>query len=232
MQAIILAGGFGTRLSKVLSGIPKPMAPIDKKPFLAFLLDYLKTQGITHVRLSLHHLHHKIQDYFQSNYNDIAIDYSIESEPLGTGGAIVNALSTMKTNGPVFVLNGDTLFKLNYRDFYQQHQNNQSSLTMALRVVEDCHRYGSVTLCSNEIVAFTEKGHHGPSLINAGVYLMDPDLFSSFQLPAHFSFEKDFVFRYLNKLRPQAFISNDYFIDIGVVDDYVRANAEMSVVIA
>lgn len=249
MRAIILVGGFGTRLRSVLPNLPKPMAPIQQKPFLAHLLDYLETQGITDVIFSVHYLREKIQDYFQSNYNNINISYAIEPEPLGTGGAIAYAFSVAQEqfrlqthtqpaqpallpvreseSNAYFVLNGDTFLKLDYRAMLAQHQRSGTSITMALRCVPDGSRYGKVVEQDGTIVAFREKGVAGPGLINAGVYLIDPTLFAQFPQPAHFSLESDFLVPHLSELKPQAFIANDYFIDIGIPEDYERALVEM-----
>lgn len=230
MRAIILVGGFGTRLRAVLPDLPKPLAPIDNKPFLAHLLNYLKQHGITSVIFSVHYLREKFRDYFQSHYAGIHIAYAEEDEPLGTGGAIVNALSMLNTTQPVFVLNGDTFVKLDYQAMYQQHHAT-TTMTMALRSVEDCNRYGNVMTSENRVTAFREKGEQGPGLINAGVYLINPNLFAAFSLPKQFSFEKDFIFPYVTALRPQYFLTHDYFIDIGIPDDYARAKVELPVLV-
>ena len=227
MKAIILVGGFGARLRSVLPDIPKPMAPIGDKPFLAHLLHYLQQQGITHVIFSVHYLKEKIQTYFQSHYAGISIDYAEEDEPLGTGGAMVNALSMIKTNEPIFILNGDTFVKLDYQLMYKEHVKNAGKLTIALRSVNDCSRYGKVICEKNIITTFKEKGEIGPGFINAGVYLIHPDLFSAYHLPAQFSFERDFLFPHLFILKPQAFHADNYFIDIGMPADYARAQKEL-----
>lgn len=228
MKAIILVGGFGTRLRSVLPDVPKPMAPIlADKPFLAYLLDYLQQQGIRQVIFSVHYRREKIQDYFKAQYRDISIEYAIEDEPLGTGGAIVYALSTQFMHEPVFVLNGDTFVKLDYRAMYAAHEQSNAQLSMALREVSDCVRYGKVVTNANSIVEFREKGESGAGLINAGVYLLNPNLFIPFNLPLQFSFENDFLLPHLATLSPQAFIAQDYFIDIGIPDDYTRAQAEL-----
>lgn len=224
MQAIVLVGGFGTRLRTVLADVPKPMAPIQDKPFLAHLLHYLKKHGITKVVFPVHYMGEKIRAYFQSHYAGIAIQYVEEEQPLGTGGAIVNALKEMpETHEPVFVLNGDTFLQLDYQAMYEQHQCAGSALTMALRRVDDCSRYGKVVSENKRITEFREKGEHGQGLINAGVYLIHPDLFAQFDLPLQFSFENDFLIPHLSALSPQPFIANDYFIDIGIPEDYARA---------
>lgn len=229
MRAIILVGGFGTRLQSILADVPKPMAPIDNKPFLAYLISFLKHQGITEVLLSVHYLREQIQTYFQSNYDGITIRYAVEEEPLGTGGAIAHALSEMQADEPIFVLNGDTFVKLDYTAMYQQHESSHALMTMALRSTDDCCRYGKAVVEDREVVAFKEKGEKGIGFINAGVYLINPDLFAQFNLPWQFSFEKDFLLPHISVIKPQAFIANDYFIDIGVPDDYSRAKVELPI---
>ncbi|HEX4044458.1 MAG TPA: nucleotidyltransferase family protein [Gammaproteobacteria bacterium] len=232
MKAIILVGGKGTRLRSVISDLPKPMAPIGNKPFLAHLLHYLAQQGMTHVVFSAHYLWEKIQTYFQSQYAGITIEYAIEDEPLGTGGAIVHALSLFKDKNPVFVLNGDTLVKLDYQAMYRQHQLQavgQPALTLALRSVADCQRYGNVVLEKQRVIQFQEKGKIGPGLISAGVYLLNAAVFAAgtWSLPKQFSFETDFLLTQLAALQPYAFMTDDYFIDIGIPEDYARAQVEL-----
>ncbi len=223
MQAIILAGGFGTRLRSVIGNIPKPMAPIQGKPFLAYLLDYLQSQGITEVVLSVHYLYEQIQTYFSNAYRGIAIHYAIEDQPLGTGGAIVHALESIKTLHPVFVLNGDTFLQLDYRNMWDLHTKNSPVLTMALRSVPDCYRYGAVQVEGNTVNSFSEKGVVQAGLINAGVYLIEPTLFHNLPINKQFSFENEFLFPFVKQLKPQAFLVDNYFIDIGIPEDYANA---------
>ncbi len=144
MQAIILAGGFGTRLRSVLADVPKPMAPIHGKPFLAYLMDYLLAQGITEIILSVHYLREQIEEYFQGSYRGVPVNYVVEDQPLGTGGAIIKSLQYVDPSRPVFVLNGDTYLELNYQDMFDQHQKNSPRMSMALRKISDCSRYGVV----------------------------------------------------------------------------------------
>ncbi len=226
MQAVILAGGFGTRLRSVLADVPKPMAPIHGKPFLAYLIDYLKLQGITEIVLSVHYLKEQIQAYFETSYDGIAIRYAIEDQPLGTGGAIVKSLAFVDVSQPVFVLNGDTFLKMDYQAMMQQHQAAMSSMTMALRKLADCSRYGVVFTEGTAVTAFKEIGSSDAGLINAGVYLMNPQLLKDRVDGEAFSFERDFLFPQISSLQPQAFITDNYFIDIGVPEDYARAVSE------
>lgn len=228
MRAIILAGGFGTRLQSVLGQVPKPMAPIADKPFLAHLLHYLKKQGMTEIVLSLHYLREQFAAYFGQEYLGMKIHYAIEEEPLGTGGAMAFALAQLPNDEPVFVLNGDTFVKLNYRAMYAAHIDKHARLTFALREVLDCSRYGRVITDQEKITAFAEKGQGGRGLINAGVYLLSPNLFHGYQVPKKFSFETEFINVYFTSLRPSYYLANDYFIDIGIPEDYARAQRELS----
>jgi D-glycero-alpha-D-manno-heptose 1-phosphate guanylyltransferase len=226
MQAIILAGGFGTRLRSVLQAVPKPMAPIHGKPFLAYLIDYLILQGITDIVLSVHYLREQIQDYFQTAYGGVSIAYAVENEPLGTGGAIVKSLEFVDRAQPVFVLNGDTFLKLDYQSMFATQSANVSNITMALRRIADCSRYGVVLTAGQRVTAFQEQGANEVGLINAGVYLINPKLFAGFALPEQFSFERDFLFPKIAALNPCAFIVDEYFIDIGIPADYSQAIAD------
>jgi D-glycero-alpha-D-manno-heptose 1-phosphate guanylyltransferase len=228
MQAIILAGGFGTRLRSVLADVPKPMAPLHGKPFLAYLLDYLEAQGITEVVLSVHYLREQIEGYFKQAYRNISIEYAVEEQPLGTGGAIVKSLPLIDATRPTFVLNGDTFLKMDYRAMMDEHQQHAPLLTMALRKIADCSRYGVVVTEDSQVVAFKEQGGAYPGLINAGVYLLTPELFRLNKLPEQFSFERDFLFPHVAVVKPHAFVVEDYFIDIGIPEDYERAALEFA----
>jgi D-glycero-alpha-D-manno-heptose 1-phosphate guanylyltransferase len=230
MQAIILAGGFGTRLRSVLADVPKPMAPIHGKPFLAYLIDYLKTQGITDIILSVHYLREQIEAYFKESYAGIHVRYAIEEQPLGTGGAIVKSLELVDPTQPVFVLNGDTFLKINYRGMLAIHQRSEAIMTMALRKIADCSRYGVVSTENNHAIGFQEQGSSAPGLINAGVYLMSPALLHGKRRLEPFSFERDFLFPQIALLKPRVYLADDYFIDIGIPADYERALQELDTI--
>ena len=226
MQALILAGGFGTRLRALLEDTPKPMAPIQGKPFLAHLITYLQQQGVTEVVLSVHYLRKQIENYFQDHYQDVAIRYVIEDAPLGTGGAIKNAIKVMQITQPFFVLNGDTFLKLNYRAMLEAHRARGAQITLALHKTSDCGRYGAVTVQNNIIASFKEKTAQGSGWINAGIYLIHPEILLGIT-EQMFAFEKDFLVPNLRTLKPRAFCVNDYFIDIGTPEDYHRATLEL-----
>lgn len=227
MQAIILVGGFGTRLQSVVPDVPKPMAPIQDKPFLAYLLDMLHAQGVRHVIFSVHYLREIIEQYFKNQYRDITIHYAVESTPLGTGGAMKHAMQYVNPAQPVWVLNGDTYVEFDAQAMWSAHQAHAASLTMALRQVSDCARYGKVVVHEETIIGFAEKGEAGFGLINAGVYLLNPAIFDLYPLPQQFSFEQDFMIPHVQTLKPTAYLADGYFIDIGIPEDYARAFTDL-----
>ncbi|MEI6575659.1 MAG: nucleotidyltransferase family protein [Bacteroidota bacterium] len=225
MEAIILAGGLGTRLQSVVSEMPKCMAPVAGKPFLAYVLERLVNEGLTHAILSVGYKHEMITSHIGNNYNGIPISYAIEYEPLGTGGGIRMAMAYAKEDN-VFVLNGDTVFEVNLPLMDAYHQENDFDLTMALRQLEDTSRYGAVELEANgSVVRFLEKGFFtGPGLINGGIYCIRRKSLLALDLPEKFSFEKDLLEK--NILNLGGFPSDAYFIDIGIPEDYERAQKE------
>ncbi|MCQ2298596.1 MAG: nucleotidyltransferase family protein [Bacteroidales bacterium] len=227
-EAVILAGGFGTRLRHVVSDVPKPMAPIGERPFLEILIDYLATFGYDHIVLSTGYLHEKIEQHFGCEYKGIRISYAQETTPLGTGGGILNALQHCQ-NETVTVLNGDTMFKVDYSALEQFHQQNGTMLSIFLRQVDDTSRYGSVEIDnSHRIIRFAEKSEsQGQGWINGGIYRMDKALFDGYQVGDTFSFEKDIMQANYQSKSLFALPSSSYFIDIGVPDDYFRAQKEL-----
>lgn len=230
MQAIILTGGFGTRLQAVVKSVPKTMADINGKPFLSFVLDYLSRFEVRTLVLCTGYLQEKIIEYFGDSCRGMKISYSKEENPLGTGGAIVNALKYIDKNQPIIVLNGDSFLKIDYKKLMDFHLEKKSDLTIALRKMKDCARYGSVEINNeNLITEFKEKDKKSAceGLINGGVYVINPKIFSDFDLTESFSFEKDFMMKYLRELQPYGFVVDNYFIDIGIPDDYKKAQVEL-----
>lgn len=224
-EAIILAGGFGTRLQSVVNDVPKPMAPINNEPFLNYQLRYLKHYGITKVILSVGHLHEKITSYYKNNFEGIEIEYCIEESPLGTGGGIRLAMEKAKAK-TVLVLNGDSFFDINLNDFDTQHDSFLADCSLALRRVTNASRYGTIKLGADcEIVSFKEKdGVEKPGLINAGVYLLSKDVYLE-NTPAktNLSIEKDFFEKKISEISLLGFEYQGYFIDIGIPEDYTKA---------
>lgn len=226
-EAIILAGGFGTRLQTVVHDVPKPMAPVCGRPFLEFQLDYLCAHGISHVVLSTGHLSEVIVAHFGSQYKSIKLDYAVETTPLGTGGAIVFAAE--KINGDFFwVLNGDSLFDVDLAEMEKQHFIGTNDFSLALRKVEDVSRYGEVETDSKQkIIAFNEKSSFSkPGYINGGVYFLQKAALLKYALKGKFSIEKEIFMARITPLVMKGFYSDGYFIDIGIPTDYQRAQDE------
>lgn len=227
MRAILLAGGMGTRLRTVVQDVPKPMAPVAGRPFLSHLLDYLEGQGVDEAILSVGYLRHVIIDAIGEQHGGVRIRYAIEEEPLGTGGGLRKALA-MTGGFPVFALNADTLVHLDYKAMLRHQAEAGANLSIALRAVEDTTRYGSARVEDGRIVSFAAADRPGqPGLINAGVYLFGENILAH-GLPPAFSFERDFLEPKIAELKPLAFVADGYFIDIGVPEDYRRAQMELA----
>jgi D-glycero-alpha-D-manno-heptose 1-phosphate guanylyltransferase len=223
--AIILAGGFGTRLQSVVSDLPKPMAPINGEPFLNYQLNYLKQYGIKNVILSVGYLSDKIKDFYGSNFNGLQIDYVAEESPLGTGGGIRLALEKCHDD-LALVLNGDSFFDVDLTKFYNLHIEKRSQISLALRKVKDAARYGTIeTNKEYKIISFKEKsGVSSEGTINGGVYILDKTIFLRSTPPlSNFSIEKDFFEKQLTLFTINGFEFEGYFIDIGIPEDYLKA---------
>ena len=225
-EAVILAGGFGTRLSHVVSDVPKPMAPVYGRPFLCYLLDRLADAGIQRVVLATGYMHEVIETYFGTGYQGLEIIYSNEDQPLFTGGAIRQAAEKIQSEDFV-VLNGDTLFDIDFQQLYDFHTSHNAHLSIALRRVEDTGRYGAVTCENDRIVAFHEKTEsQGAGDINGGIYAINRAWLLNQDLPTKFSFEKELMQPLAGDPHFYGLSFNDYFIDIGVPEDYFRAQQE------
>ncbi|AFL75871.1 nucleotidyltransferase family protein [Thiocystis violascens] len=222
MQAIILAGGLGTRLRGVIADLPKPMAPINGRPFLAYVLDALDVAGFDSAILAIGYRSEAIHDHFGEEYRRLRLHYSVEHEPLGTGGAIRLALE-QATEPTVFVVNGDTFLQVDYRAMLKAHLDASASLSLAVHALPDVARYGALERQDGRVRGFLEKGRVGPGAINAGTYLVSRELFERYALPRVCSFETDLLMPHVAEIAPLAFETGGLFIDIGVPEDYVRA---------
>jgi D-glycero-alpha-D-manno-heptose 1-phosphate guanylyltransferase len=227
MEAIILAGGFGTRLKGVVNDVPKSMASVNEKPFLEYLLNFLSGQGIQKAILSVGYLKEPIREHFHDRYRNIRISYAIEEEPLGTGGAVLNSLKHVEGERAV-VMNGDSMFRIDLNALQQLHQANNADVSIALRYLEDTSRYGSVIIDpSKRIVGFREKNAESSSgYINGGIYLINRKYFTETPFPARFSIEKDCFEKCYSTSRMFGYPSRGYFLDIGIPEDYMRAQDE------
>ncbi|KAK3604837.1 hypothetical protein CHS0354_000499 [Potamilus streckersoni] len=225
--AIILAGGFGTRLQSVVSDVPKPMAPINGLPFLSYILNSLSFYNISKVILSVGYKHDVIQNYFGELWKNIGITYALETIPLGTGGAINLALTY--TNEPqVFVLNGDTFFDINFFDLAVCHKEKHAGITVAVKEVINKGRYGSIAIQDDQkIISFSEKQNDQSGLINGGIYALDTHFYEGIKAKeGSFSLEKDVLELAVSTNLIYAFKSDGYFIDIGIPEDYLKAQVD------
>jgi D-glycero-alpha-D-manno-heptose 1-phosphate guanylyltransferase len=229
LDALVLAGGFGTRLAAVVPDLPKPMAPVAGKPFLELLLGALRSKGVRRVVLSLGYRAEMIRshfgDLFRSRFGDMDIRYVIEDRPLGTGGAIRAGLAQCRGDAAL-VVNCDTLLDLDVAAITAQWQARRRPLLVACHV-DDTARYGRVDSDEGRLVRFAEKGVAGPGWINSGHYVLPRSLFDGHALPETFSFEADFVVPRLATLGFEVVESAGSFIDIGVPEDYQRAQTEL-----
>jgi D-glycero-alpha-D-manno-heptose 1-phosphate guanylyltransferase len=228
-EAIILAGGFGTRLQEVLPDLPKALAPINGRPFLDYQFDYLDVFGINHIILSVGYMHEKIIGHYGNQYKDIKLDYAIETEPLGTGGGLLLAMQKVEGNS-VIVLNGDTFFMIDFKKFVDIHRAKESKLSIILREVVDVSRYGSVERDENKLITgfFEKSKKKGTGYINGGIYLINKAFFLSHNLPEKFSLEKDFFEKIYQNHKILGILCRQYFIDIGIPSDYQRAQHDFT----
>ena len=225
MKAIVLCGGLGTRLGELTRSTPKPMLPVAGRPFIAHVLDQLGSVPIDGIILAAGFASEALRDYVGESWGSLPVTYSIESRPLGTGGALRLAMSTGDTERAL-VLNGDTLFKMDLGGFLAR-ADATAETCLALREVPDCARYGRVVLdAEGGVTAFGEKGHVGPGLINAGVYIQQRRALDDFG-DVHFSFESDYLSARCEVARFSGYVDNAYFIDIGIPVDLERAQLEL-----
>jgi len=226
-EAIILAGGLGTRLRSVVTDLPKCMAPVAGQPFLKHVIRYLLSQGIEKFIFSLGYKHEMIEEFLDKEFPTLHSECSIEQEPLGTGGAIYLACKRAKGNH-VLVANGDTLFKADLEKAYSFHVKNSADCTLLLKPMQGFDRYGSVELDDDfSVSSFREKQYFQSGDINAGIYVLNVEQFIDRDLPEKFSFEKDFLEKFYPERKIFGVIEDSYFIDIGIPADFEKAQEEL-----
>lgn len=221
--AIILAGGFGTRLQSVVSEVPKPMAPVAGRPFLEFLLANARQQGVKQAVLSVGYKHEIIEAHFGDEFLGMKLCYALETEPLGTGGAIWNGLQYCEDE-TVVVMNGDSLFEVDIQRLYEHKVGKNADMVLSLKPMENFDRYGVVEVNEEDrILQFKEKTFRAEGLINGGVYCFDTSWARSLDLSGRFSFEKEVLEKNVTNSAFYGFVSEAYFIDIGIPEDFARA---------
>jgi len=225
-EALILAGGFGTRLKSIVNEIPKPMALIKDLPFLSYLLEQLHKYKFDKIILAAGYKSEVIESYFGTSYKSIKLVYSVEDKPLGTGGAISKAMGLIQSDYCI-ILNGDTFFEVDLEDMEKMFRQSNSGLMVALKPMVNFDRYGAVVIGSKKIVSFNEKKFCANGLINGGIYIVNKNWFEEKSIGEVFSFEKDILEKLVSKDKITYYISEGYFIDIGVPEDYIRASEEL-----
>lgn len=222
--AVLLVGGMGTRLRSVVPSAPKPLAPIGNMPFLELVFRQLQSQGIRRLVMCTGYLASRIEDEFGDGHEwGVAIDYSIESDPLGTAGAVKLAERCLPAAADFLVLNGDSFLEIGFHQFIRFHRAHGGLVSIAVRKVENSARYGTVQVDSNHrVTGFIEKtATQGPGLVNGGVYVFNRAVLQHIpEGPA--SLERD-IFPRLLEHGVYAFEQHGMFIDIGTPEDYVRA---------
>jgi D-glycero-alpha-D-manno-heptose 1-phosphate guanylyltransferase len=226
MEAIILAGGLGTRLKQVVNDRPKALSMVAGRPFLSYIIDFLIEQGIDHFIFSLGYLSEQVISFLETQYPRVDYSICIEQMPLGTGGGIRKALGYAKKEN-VLIVNADTFFGVNVRSMYDYHLTSGADCTIALKKMYEFDRYGTVELNDqNRVVSFKEKSYRKEGLINGGYLFLKARSLQGDKFPEVFSFEQDFLEHSLSSLWVNGFISDGYFIDIGIPADYERAQVE------
>lgn len=225
-EAIILAGGLGTRLRSVVPDVPKCMAQVAGKPFLSYIIDWLLTKEVTKFIFSIGYKKEVISHYLQKYYPTLNYTLSIEENPLGTGGAIQLACKQAREIN-LLVLNGDTFFNIDIDALYKFNKSHGAFCSVSLKPMLDFNRYGVVELNNdNSICSFKEKQYFKSGLINGGVYLIDKNHFLEMNLPEVFSFEKDYLEKFCKQYIMYGFVQDKYIIDIGIPEDFNRAQVD------
>lgn len=228
-EVIILAGGLGTRLKSKVPDLPKCLANVSGKPFLFYIINNLRFQNINKFIFALGYKSELVLKYLNEDFKNLNYTYVIEEELLGTGGAIKLALKKVK-NANILVTNGDTFFNLdiNLEFLINKHKKEDSDFTILTKKMIEINRYGVIEIDNNgRILNFKEKGDYNIGLINAGTYLINVKSFKRYTSgKTIFSVEKNYLEFYVNKLNFYGVEGNGYFIDIGIPEDYEKANKD------
>ncbi|AYD48872.1 nucleotidyltransferase family protein [Arachidicoccus soli] len=226
-ELIILAGGLGTRLRSEVPDLPKCMAPVKGKPFIDFVIDYYISQKIEKFIFALGYKSEILQNHLTEKYPNQQLEFSLEEEPLGTGGAIKLACEKASEEN-VFITNGDTLFKVDVEALAKTHMHNKAECTLGLKPMQNFERFGVVKVDNNNCVqSFQEKQYYAEGLINGGFYALNIQIFLKKNFENKFSFEKDYLEQFVSQKKIFASVQDKYFIDMGIPEDYRRAAEEL-----
>jgi D-glycero-alpha-D-manno-heptose 1-phosphate guanylyltransferase len=229
MEAIILAGGLGTRLRSVVKDQPKALAALGHFPFLYYLIKYLRNEGIERFVFSLGYLHEQIEEFLQKYFPDLDYAVVIEETPLGTGGAIKLCLHEVKCE-EVLLVNADTFFEVNIRQLQQYFKDRNADCVIALTPMHNFDRYGVVRLDERSgVLEFVEKRQTEYGLINTGLIFLNKKKFEELMSgeTGAFSFEKDVIEPNISSLNIYGMSQEGFFIDIGIPEDYAKANEKL-----
>lgn len=228
VTVVILTGGLGMRLRPILSGKPKVLTEIHRKPFLEYLLEQLSAFSFREIVLCTGYLGDQIKEKFGNSYKSLSLSYSQESSPLGTGGAVRLALPLLQSE-IVMVMNGDSYFNCDLKKFWQFHLKKKSQVSILLTRISNIDRFGQVVLDkNNRIISFQEKnGKKGTGLINSGIYLFKKSLLLKIPKDKAVSFEKE-LFPSLVGKDFYGFEGHGKFIDIGTPQSYEEAQSFFS----
>jgi D-glycero-alpha-D-manno-heptose 1-phosphate guanylyltransferase len=220
LTAVILAGGLGTRLRSAVGDYPKILASVNNRPFISYLFDQLLCNGFSHVILCTGHGADKVSDAFGNAYKGLSIEYSPETEPLGTGGALRNSLPRIKTND-ILVMNGDSYVDADLTTYIEWQYSNNIDVSLLLTWVPDTSRYGRVDIDKNDLITqFVEKSEEStPGWINAGIYILNKNMLSNITSGEPFSLEHEFFPKLVGKSL-YGFRFKGSFIDIGIPATY------------
>lgn len=226
-ELVILAGGSGTRIREQIPGLPKTLAPIGNKTFIDYLLRYHIKQGFDRFIFCLGQFQEQVIDHLEKNHPELEKIYVCETLPLGTGGAVKNALPKTRDN-TVMIVNGDTYFAIQTDKAAAFHHMCGAECTMMLKSMVDVQRYGQVELGTDyRVRGFEEKGIFKQGLINGGTYILNKRLFLENDFPDKFSFEKEYLEKSFGSRRIYGVKQEGYFIDIGIPEDLARAQTEI-----
>ena len=223
MEAIVLAGGFGTRLKHIVPDVPKPMAPVCGRPFLRYILDDLQGKGFERIILATGYKSEVIQSFFGRSYRGMELVYSQENAPLGTGGALKRALQLCHGER-IAAVNGDTYFDVDLGAMERAAQ--PGCFVLAAKRMRNFDRYGTLELNGTQVTAFREKMPCKEGMINGGIYLLERTALEHIPQDC-FSFETEVLEPMAAKGRVYAFESEGLFIDIGIPEDYEQAQILM-----